>query len=297
MRFRFRAADVLSKAASLTAWPAAPTTRRVLMIALAAPIAPVPVVIGAAALLPGGIAARQTLLGVCIIAGLASAICAVALLYYLLERAGARRPNSQIERMLAALLDESDGRPRAAQIGRAPAATPHKVFRKAQKDALTGLCNRLGFGAAVPVRGVGALIYARIDGFPGLVDSLGTAGANRLLRHAAQVLLRPLTHDDTLARLSGETFAAWLPGSTEEQAWQIAARLRAAVNDRVLVRGRGVGLSVGLAVSDGVADRDTLLTRAGAALDLARAGGHGVVQAVDGDASFLFEQERLRRTG
>lgn len=295
MRFRFHPKAVMSKVVSLAPRVPALKTRRVLMVALAAPLAPVPVVVATAALQPGGIAAQKLLLGVCITAGLASALCAVALLYFLLERSTKRRPNSQIERMLSALLDDSSEA--TAPTGRIQTTSAPRVFRRAQRDALTGLCNRLGFGAAVPVRGVGTLIYARIDGFSGLINSLGSAGANRLLRHAAQVLLLPLTRDDTLARLSGETFAVWLPGSTEEQAWQVASRLRAAVNERVLVRGAGVGLSVGLAVSDGVADRDTLLTRAGAALDLARAGGHGVVQAVDGDASFLFEQERLRRTG
>ncbi|MBU2961154.1 hypothetical protein KO516_10080 [Citreicella sp. C3M06] len=54
------------------------------MIALAAPLAPVPMAIGAAALLPGGIAERLDLLGICILTGLTAALCAALGVLYVL---------------------------------------------------------------------------------------------------------------------------------------------------------------------------------------------------------------------
>ncbi len=287
MRVRFPASRFGAKVTAVAAWFRADQARRVVALAGAAPLAPVSLVIGAAALLPGGLAGQRALVDAAIASGLASSLCAVMLARHLMKGTGARKATTPAERLLSTPLGETGEAPR----GRAPC--PPKIFREAQKDALTGLCNRRGFGVAVPVRGAGAVIYARIDGFPALAETLGQAGADRLLRHTAQVLLRALTPEDTLARTSGATYAAWLPGTGEEDAWKVAARLRAAVDERVLFRGRGVGLSIGLAVSDGIADRDTLMTRAGAALDLAGTSADGIVQAVDGDASFLFERERL----
>lgn len=183
-------------------------TSLVLMVGLVGPLAPVPVAVAAAALLPGGIAARIDLLGICILAGTTAALCAVLVMYHLL--AGATVPvgtRSEIDRMISGLRDDPGG---AARPLREPRPGQHKARRKAQTDPLTGLCNRLGFGAAVPVRGAGTLLYARIDGFSQMVDTHGATAMNRVLRHAAQVLERSLRPEDILARLSGETFAAWL---------------------------------------------------------------------------------------
>ncbi len=135
----------------------------------------------------------------------------------------------------------------------------------AQRDALTGLPNRLAFDRALgdAVRRAtfaGApltLLLMDINRFKQVNDTLGHAAGDGLLQAAAPALQGALGGDGTLYRWAGDEFAALLPGMTRASAQAVAERLKGAFAP--LAPLPGVGLAAGAACMPEVPAGELLL--------------------------------------
>ena len=149
-----------------------------------------------------------------------------------------------------------------------------KVEGMARHDALTGLPNRRLLDEQVPrelarARRAGrplCLAIVDIDRFKAFNDSHGHLAGDELLRECAIAWDSALRGSDTLVRYGGEEFLVLLPETSQAEAAAVVERLRAATP-------RGQTCSAGIAVWDGVADVDGLISAADAALYRAKDGG------------------------
>ena len=141
--------------------------------------------------------------------------------------------------------------PLAEQVGQlvselgprlAAARAVHEAEQRAVVDPLTGLRNRREFerqiesfkakqqerGDRGPIEPV-TLVYADLDRFKALNDGLGHAAGDAALRHFASVLSKQIRDRDLVARIGGEEFAVWLPGTPLPEGMEVAERIRRAV--------------------------------------------------------------------
>lgn len=166
-----------------------------------------------------------------------------------------------------------------------------ELTRRAFYDSLTGLPNRallLDRIGQAAVRAHGAhmligLIFADLDHFKRVNDSLGHHAGDRLLMAASERLQQCLRPTDTVARLGGDEFVILL-----EQLGTEAATEGVAVAERILAqfsqpfdlenKQYRVGASLGLAfeyVRDHRIDADALMRNADVAMYCAKNGGRG----------------------
>jgi diguanylate cyclase (GGDEF)-like protein len=170
----------------------------------------------------------------------------------------------------------------------------HRLRHQALHDGLTGLANRELFGDrlrhALALRGRDArplsLLYADLDGFKAVNDTLGHSAGDQLLIRVAERLRLATRASDTLARFGGDEFAVLLENDADPMASakRICDVLRLPFDiDAESVR---IGCSVGvvdLTGADDDAGPDELLSRADVAMYQAkRAGRGGVIRYRDG---------------
>jgi diguanylate cyclase (GGDEF)-like protein len=117
---------------------------------------------------------------------------------------------------------------RAVETSLETARQMHELRVTATTDPLTGLTNRRGLEEAMAKLAAdrGALIYADLDKFKVLNDSLGHPAGDDALRFFAGIIRKHIRVTDTPARIGGEEFALWLPGATVELGFDIAERIR-----------------------------------------------------------------------
>ncbi|HXW96894.1 MAG TPA: GGDEF domain-containing protein, partial [Gemmatimonadales bacterium] len=98
----------------------------------------------------------------------------------------------------------------------------------AVSDPLTGLKNRRGLEDAMRRLGVthGTLIYADLDKFKLLNDTLGHPAGDAALVHFSRLVHDMIRGGDTAARIGGEEFAIWLPGASLVYGAKVADRVR-----------------------------------------------------------------------
>ncbi|TGN39523.1 sensor domain-containing diguanylate cyclase [Marinobacter confluentis] len=165
-----------------------------------------------------------------------------------------------------------------------------KLEETARTDVLTGLDNRrylfeLGKTALKKAVRSGrpvTTIMFDVDLFKKVNDTYGHAVGDKALVHLSALARQAIRDIDILARLGGEEFAILLENTTEEEAAEVAERLRTGIHESPLPLERG---SLGLSVSVGVStlipessdDLDTLLGRADKALYAAKAAGRNRV--------------------
>ena len=115
----------------------------------------------------------------------------------------------------------------------------NRLADAARTDPLTDLHNRRGFEESIEVeierarRGDHSLtlLVADLDHFKRVNDRLGHAAGDAALTEIGRILREGKRQIDYAARTGGEEFALILPETTEEEAYGVAERLRAAVQE------------------------------------------------------------------
>lgn len=159
-----------------------------------------------------------------------------------------------------------------------------KLYYQAHYDAVTGLGNRELFitrAQGVFDQGHGGVgLLLELDGFREARNTLGPAAGDRLLQLVTHRFGEALPNATLLARLTGEEFAALVPGQRQPGAALILAEnMHGALLDTFMVSGRPVALNghVGaVMVTAGNGDARVMLDDAHLALVDAKAAGDGV---------------------
>jgi diguanylate cyclase (GGDEF)-like protein len=170
----------------------------------------------------------------------------------------------------------------------AAARAVHAAEQRAIVDPLTGLHNRGGFESRLSSyqelagRPPVSLIYLDLDRFKVLNDTLGHAAGDAALRHVAGVLQSTVREKDLAARIGGEEFAVWMPGTPLAEGLEVAERVRRAV-ETTAWRWNGtpyaITASCGVAAyPDSVQDLKNLQGAADAALYRAKEAGRNRVE-------------------
>ncbi|WP_169052671.1 GGDEF domain-containing protein [Pseudooceanicola onchidii] len=106
-------------------------------------------------------------------------------------------------------------------------------------DRLTGLFNATGFrdrvSAAMEGEKVGALVYADLNGFKMVNDTLGHAAGDEVLKDIGQALRTTIRSGDIAGRMGGDEFAIYLPGCPPDELEKVVERLRVAMSRRIPV--------------------------------------------------------------
>ena len=135
---------------------------------------------------------------------------------------GGREPVGAAEAELTAALDNAGPR-----LYRARKVDQQRS--RASTDRLTGLLNRSGLEEVMARQGgarTGSLIYADLDRFKSLNDTLGHPAGDAALIHFSRIVQGQIRAVDAAARIGGEEFAVWLPGTELEAGIRIAERIR-----------------------------------------------------------------------
>lgn len=169
-------------------------------------------------------------------------------------------------------------------------AIQQEMARQARTDPLTGLLNRRAFLEEVTRHmdrldreaQCGTLMFADLDCFKPVNDSLGHEVGDHVLVRTAEMLRAMVRPSDLVARLGGDEFAVWLDGADHMTAAERAERLRQQVPEEL---GKLVGdagptptVSIGIATREAGSGEplDSVLRRADQAMyDVKRTGrGH-----------------------
>ncbi len=157
-------------------------------------------------------------------------------------------------------------------------------MRLAYYDPLTDLPNRRNLletldQALTRARMAGSRMAALaldLDHFKVVNDSLGHDAGDKLLREVAARLAAAVPEGETVARFGGDEFVVVLATDCdEERALEVARRIGAALEPAIAIDGRDVHVSasIGIAVSDGQADAESVLRDADTAAYAAKAQG------------------------
>jgi diguanylate cyclase (GGDEF)-like protein len=170
----------------------------------------------------------------------------------------------------------------------ATALEADRMKHRASSDPLTGLYNRSGLEEVLSRHdaGEGALIYADFDRFKLLNDTLGHPAGDAALIHFARIIREQIRGGDIAARIGGEEFAIWLPGTDLDLGARIAERIRIKLGTTPWDwRGRSWPLSAsfGVAASPETSrSLDNLRMQADAALYVAKKSGRNRVERAAG---------------
>jgi diguanylate cyclase (GGDEF)-like protein len=190
---------------------------------------------------------------------------------------GGREPAGAVRAELMEALDNA-----APRIARALEADHHR--RAATIDPLTGLPNRRGFEEAFNLitAKAGALVYADLDHFKSLNDTLGHPAGDAALVHFARIIREQIRGWDVAGRIGGEEFAVWLPDTDLALGARIAERIRLKLGTTAWDwRGRNWPLSASFGVAacpETSRSLDNLPAQADAALYVAKRSGRNRVE-------------------
>ena len=165
-----------------------------------------------------------------------------------------------------------------------------RIRGQTELDPLTGLQNRKGLdavlGRAATAQCPGALVFADLDRFKLLNDTLGHPAGDAALVHFARILREQIRGGDIAARAGGEEFAVWLPETGLETGLRIAERIRIKLGTTPWAwQGRSWPLSAsfGVASCPETSDSlDALYGQADAALYVAKRAGRNRVERAGG---------------
>jgi len=162
-------------------------------------------------------------------------------------------------------------------------------------DILTGLTNQRAFtdnieeklSYAIRHKTGLALLLIQIDKYKILFLRQGKQTAESILQRIAQILGAGRRREDTIARISLDTFAILLPSATREGAGRVARQLHQAVREETFAGSGNDSLSVSVSISvtspslHTGPDSEQLLAEAGATLQQALTAGGNCVQGAD----------------
>jgi diguanylate cyclase (GGDEF)-like protein/PAS domain S-box-containing protein len=173
--------------------------------------------------------------------------------------------------------------------------TSRLMSHQAQHDALTGLPNRLllhdrltqaialGHRRRKPL----AVLFADVDGFKAVNDSLGHSAGDQILRSVAERLRRSLRPSDTVSRVGGDEFVIVLSEIEHSADAALVARKlihAVAASDALTLPDLRVTASIGIAVCpDHGQDPDVLIARADTAMYIAKRAGPGSYRGCDAE--------------
>ena len=158
--------------------------------------------------------------------------------------------------------------------------------RRALYDHLTGLANRsllldrLNHALAMHARNdkLVAVVFADLDHFKRINDSLGHDAGDRMLRIVADRMRKSVRPGDTVARIGGDEFVVVLEQvDSAEQAGELLQRILTSVELPLQLDGHLLlpAMSAGLTVDDGSGDARRVLRDADTALYVAKNTGRG----------------------
>jgi diguanylate cyclase (GGDEF)-like protein/PAS domain S-box-containing protein len=159
------------------------------------------------------------------------------------------------------------------------------LWHEARHDSLTGLANRAhvleqlteALADAARTGESVAVIFLDLDHFKVVNDSLGHGIGDEVLRTVASRLEATSRRGDIVARLGGDEFVVVAPGTDEQAADGLAARIRAAVGTPMRTGGRRIVVhaSAGIALADssGEMTAEDMLRDADVAMYQAKAHG------------------------
>ncbi len=133
-----------------------------------------------------------------------------------------------------------------------------ELERRANTDALTGLCNRhrledeLSVAAlrAVQKNEPYAVAVIDVDHFKQINDTMGHAAGDSVLVEFANILRGCVRREDTLARYGGDEFVVIMPAATAETRTRFVERLQRALKASDLGRRMGLSLSASVGMAD-----------------------------------------------
>jgi len=174
-----------------------------------------------------------------------------------------------------------------------------ELYEGATRDQLTNLANRNVFNEALDATlmagFVAAIIVLDLDDFKRVNDSLGHDVGDELLMLIGQRLLQTLRPDDVVARFGGDEFVILLSGArASSDALEVAERVRLALADPFLIKGRPLNIttSVGVAVGrSSTHDATKLFREADVAAYSAKRAGRNRSRVFDSDLRRVVEDQ------
>lgn len=162
----------------------------------------------------------------------------------------------------------------------------NKLESQAIKDPLTGAYNRrymtklLKQSTEEARRGLGSscLVAMDIDNFKSINDTLGHEAGDTVLKNLVTLLNSQRRKVDSVCRIGGEEFIILLRNTDAAGARVFAERLRQTVENEVLLEGRIVTLSIGVAELSSDDSEDEWLKRADDYMYQAKQSGKNQVQ-------------------
>lgn len=162
-----------------------------------------------------------------------------------------------------------------------------KLERMAIHDRLTGLYNRIRLDEklngeikrANRYNTVISAVLIDIDNFKAVNDEYGHLAGDRVLVQLARQISESLRETDLAGRWGGEEFLIILPETDQNQAYQLAERLRMDFADNAVIIDDGTGQKLDLTISCGITQHrfgdsmESLFNRADKALFCAKRAG------------------------
>ncbi|MEV4533864.1 EAL domain-containing protein [Asanoa sp. NPDC049518] len=174
-------------------------------------------------------------------------------------------------------------------------AREHELQRRASRDPLTGLANRMTAAQridealATSPTGVAGLLFFDLDKFKAVNDRLGHEAGDELIQQVAQRLRKVVRPGDMLARFGGDEFVLLINGATDlTDLNDMGRRIQVALGDEFPLRGERVEVtaSIGAVLGRrGTASASAMLRDADAAMYAAKARGSGRLEIFDDEAS------------
>ena len=157
---------------------------------------------------------------------------------------------------------------------------------RAHHDMLTGLANRALLVERLQAalnreaetrQGSIVVLVADLDQFKLVNDSFGHAAGDDLLVEVARRWGRVLQPNDVFSRLGGDEFVIMRADLGSQNAYSLADELSTVLEEPIVLDGRPVTVtaSIGIAVTTGTEDADTLLRHADTAMYEAKSQGRG----------------------